>query len=378
MISDTPRPSAAPPDPDSDQCPDQGPDRESDRESSSAPREELRQALHVARLARGRTPSLGGRSERPVCPRCGSRKVHRWGSFSGRQRHRCVDCRRTFSDFTGSPFWHSRKVGSWLPYLDCMAEGCPLRISATHCGVSLATAFRRRHHILRWRTRHGPAAPLLRGAVGLEEIRIPESFKGSRNMPRTSRSHAVPWGRRTVEGRRSLVLLLHSVRSDRTAWSLVRGQAEWCGVFDHRPDPTLLCDTLRAVIRPGSVVQAPVRRGWTGWPGQPRTARERDRRTSARDRQSRAEELGPQAHAAARGARNLRKRLRNWLPRFRGIATRHLPAYLLWFSAWSHAFPNGGRRDSHPSVGGPDHTHEGQGGGLRLLAVLLMPAEADP
>jgi transposase-like protein len=364
MISDSRCPPPAPPDPSVD--------------SMATPMEGLRQILHVARLTRGATVTPRCGSARPTCPGCGSRRVHRWGSFSGRQRHRCMDCRRSFSDFTGSPFWHSRKVGSWLPYLDCMAEGRPLRMAATHCGVSLATAFRRRHHILRWRTLHGPAAPTLRGEVALEEIRIPESFKGSRNMPRAPRSHAIPWGRRTIEGRRSLVLLLHSVQSRRGALPLVRGYARPCGVFDHRPDPLLLRDTLRSLLPPGAVIHAPVRRGWTGWHGQPLSVDTRPSQQSSEAIPAQEGGVRPASHAAIRGVRDLRRRLRTWLPRFRGIATRHLPAYLLWFSAWSHAFPNGTWRGSPPPGVGPDHRGGVGGGGLRLLAVLLTAAEADP
>jgi transposase-like protein len=341
--------------------------------------ERLRQTLHLARLARGTSARPGLGSVRPTCPRCGSRRVHRWGSFSGRQRHRCTDCRRTFSDFTGSPFWHSRKVGSWLPYLDCMAAGVSLRIAAGHCDVSLATAFRRRHHILRWRTGCGPSTPLLQGDVALEEVRIPESFKGSRRIPRAPRSHAVPWGRRTIEGRRSLVLVLHSVRANRGPWPLVRGHASSCGVFSYRPDPSRLQDELRSLLHPGAVIHAPVRRGWKGWPGQPRSKDTWPWSEPVEPLPALGEEVGPAAHAAQRGARNLRRRLRKWLLQFRGIATRHLPGYLTWFNAWSHGFPTAGGGGVRPPDGeDPARRSVVDGSGLRLLATLLTPQEADP
>jgi len=340
--------------------------------------ERLRQSLHLARLARGTTARPGLGSVRPTCPRCGSPRVHRWGSFSGRQRHRCTDCRRTFSDFTGSPFWHSRKVGSWLPYLDCMAAGVSLRVAARLCDVSLATAFRRRHHILAWRARCGPSAPHLQGEVALEEIRIPESFKGSRRLPRAPRSHAIPWGKRTIEGRRSLVLVLHSVQANRGSWPRVRGHASSCGVFSGRPDPSRLRSELRSLLHPGAVVHAPVRRGWRGWPGQPRSAATAPLSEPVEPVPAPRDEVGPASGAAHRGARDLRRRLRRWLLHFRGISTRHLPAYLTWFNAWSHAFPGEGGEGLRRPDGEPNHRSVVDGAGLRLLATLLTPQEADP
>ncbi|TVP47073.1 MAG: hypothetical protein EA350_05890 [Gemmatimonadales bacterium] len=149
-------------------------------------------------------------------------------------------------------------------------------------------------------------------------------------------------------------------------------------MFDRRPDPILLRATLRAVVHPGSVVHASVHRPWTGWPGHTPPTRTRLARRRGGIRHDLAAEVSRQALDAARGARNLRQRLRSWLPRFRGIATRHLPAYLLWFSAWSHAFPNEGRVGTHPPEESPGHGGGMHGGGLRLLAVLLTPAEADP
>ena len=61
--------------------------------------------------------------ERPSCPRCDADRVHRWGSFSGRKRYRCVACRRTFSDFTGTPLAYIKKLPAWSPYCLCMREG---------------------------------------------------------------------------------------------------------------------------------------------------------------------------------------------------------------------------------------------------------------
>jgi len=85
---------------------------------------------------------------RPLCPRCGERRVHRWGQFSGRQRFRCASCYRTFSDLTGTPLAKGRRIDAWPPFLQAMDQELTLRKSAQLAGISVSTAFRWRHKVL--------------------------------------------------------------------------------------------------------------------------------------------------------------------------------------------------------------------------------------
>lgn len=70
-------------------------------------------------------------------------------------------------------------------------------------------------------------------------------------------------------------------------------------------------------------------------------------------------DIAPRMH---QGVVKYRDRLRRWLPRFRGVATRYLPHYLSWFEAWAAVFPDDEALERW-STGGPDcQRHEWSGG----------------
>ncbi len=67
--------------------------------------------------------------EKTSCPHCGSGHFIRYGRTRlGRQRYRCRECRKTFSETTGTPFMYSKKtLRVWADYLFCMGGGLTLR-----------------------------------------------------------------------------------------------------------------------------------------------------------------------------------------------------------------------------------------------------------
>jgi transposase-like protein len=126
------------------------------------------------------------------CPRCGSRKVIRYGFYRcngiSRQRYRCDDCRRTFGDFTGTPLYRTRIPDRWMEYLDCMLDGLSLRRSAWRMGdMSYVTLFYWRHKILSALKKID--VKTFQGVVEMDETFFRYSEKGSRNIigrePRT-------------------------------------------------------------------------------------------------------------------------------------------------------------------------------------------------
>ncbi|WP_435129968.1 transposase [Mycoplasma sp. 6243] len=49
--------------------------------------------------------------EKPkYCHRCGSVKIHKHGSTNNMPRYRCLDCKKTFSNCTGTVFERLRKT----------------------------------------------------------------------------------------------------------------------------------------------------------------------------------------------------------------------------------------------------------------------------
>ena len=118
------------------------------------------------------------------CARCDAPRVARWGSFAGRQRYRCGECKRTFSDLTGTPAAHIKKLHLWSDYARCIAEGVSVRSAARRLHVAVSTAFRWRHRILDelW-VRDNEA---LSGIVEIGDLWFPYSRKGERGLDRKS------------------------------------------------------------------------------------------------------------------------------------------------------------------------------------------------
>ncbi len=75
------------------------------------------------------------------CPECGSKSIVRFGSYNNRQRYKCKDCGKTFSDFTNTPL--SRKVSSEVDsfWLSACKQVHSLRKSAEIVGVPTLLCF---------------------------------------------------------------------------------------------------------------------------------------------------------------------------------------------------------------------------------------------
>jgi transposase-like protein len=292
------------------------------RRDRAAPPADTRLLLHIARLWR-RGANMG--ENRPPCPHCGATWVVRWGSFRGRQRHRCRSCGRTFSDFTGTPFERTRKPGLWVTFADGMARGDSVRRSARVCGIAPSTAFRWRHALLRSDldgdaihkeahallvdalasdpagTRH--RAPLT-GTVACSQLRIPESFKGRSPPSRESRSRAVPWGSRFLAGRRSWVLVLAGARSVHSR--TLRGRLVHIGPMHQTPGPAVLGGVRERHLHGRAKLASSRALRWTRLTKEPLF------------RQREAAQGFGAGRMAALAAAQVRARLRDWLVRFRG------------------------------------------------------------
>jgi len=87
-------------------------------------------------------------STAPICPRCRCEHVTKAGVRNGRQVYKCKNCKYQFRETAKSLVYHMHKYPLLLDYLKCMLEGKSLRACASEVGISLPTSFRWRHKIL--------------------------------------------------------------------------------------------------------------------------------------------------------------------------------------------------------------------------------------
>lgn len=244
------------------------------------------------------------------CPHCASDRIVRWGSFSARQRYRCISCRRTFSDLTGTPAAHIKKIERLRSYAGTLVESASIRRAARAVGVAPSTAFRWRHRLVGHLAMTDRAT--LRGWIELTTCRLPESFKGQRALPRPPRRR----GPRPATLPASQVCVVVALdRTSRLSTDMVRRP---------RVASTDLIQVLGARVRAGALVLAAE--------GPLSASGIFARKTGGTFRDARV------AHRRleldhVENARGYVGRMKDWLSRFRGVATSYLTNYLAWHRA---------------------------------------------
>lgn len=238
---------------------------------------------------------------RPRCLRCGDPRVHRWGGFAGRRRFRCVACRRTFSDFTGTPLANLKRIDRWPAFCRCMLASLSVRRTGRRLGVTKDTAFRWRHRLLAALDASDGSA--LGSTVALDETWFPFSEKGRRDLDRPAR-------RRAAWHRVDMVPIWVSLARDDA------GRTAGTVIGPRRPMAADLVAAIGSRLTAGATVVSTI--GPYGAPGllavRLALAYRRERSSSPR----------------ITAVRDHRLALRRWLKRFRGVATRYLGNYVTW------------------------------------------------
>jgi transposase-like protein len=249
------------------------------------------------------------RVESQGCPHCAAHEVVGWGRSHGLLRFRCKSCGRTFNALTRTPMAHLRKKERWLDHARAMIEGKSLAKTAALCGVHPTTAFRWRHRFLRAPASDKPRS--LRGIVEADETFILESFKGRwSDLPRKARKRGGT-ARHTGLYQDNIPVLVARDRKGAT-FDAVLPQVDGASVEA----------ALAGVVTPGNhligdggkAIAAFARKAGIPFhavpaPGKPT----------------------PKApHLHINNVNAYHGRLKQWLNRFNGVATKNLPNYLGW------------------------------------------------
>ena len=245
-----------------------------------------------------------------ACPHCGSVRFVKDGHANGRQRFRCREtgCARTFNALTGTALAHLRKREQWTRYAEVLIEGVSLREAAHRCQIDKNTAFRWRHRFLRDAAGH--RAEHEAGIVEADETFFLESFKGQRNLSRPARHRGGVAGKRGLSAEQIPVLVVRD-RSGQTAdFKLEKLDAAHV-IAALQP----LLDQEAILCSDSAGVYAAFARA-TGIAHRPLNIQH-----------------GPRVLDGVFHIQNVNayhSRLKNWMARFHGVATRYLPNYLGW------------------------------------------------
>jgi transposase-like protein len=128
---------------------------------------------------------LSRKRKKKPCPHCTSINVYKRGKQQGVQMYQCNDCKRWYSETTGTPLYDIKLKSKWQSYLRCMEQGIPIKKIAKEIGISIQTSFDWRHKILSSLDQFVPKQLSLE--VECDELELALSNKGSRNLNRKPR-----------------------------------------------------------------------------------------------------------------------------------------------------------------------------------------------
>ncbi len=244
----------------------------------------------------------------PTCGHCGSKDVRGWSSQSGLKRYRCQDCSKTFNALTGTPLAQLHRGDAWLAYAQAVADGLSLRRAAERCGIALDTAFRWRHRFLT--TAKEVRAKTVKGIVEADETFIRKSAKGSKRLvgraPRRRGEKAKP-----------------GLSSDDYAPVLIVRDRHGATLDHVLPD--LEAPTFARVMKPVVAQDALLVSAGRGAYGQ---FADREGLLHIALNANKGERTYGSYHIQNVNA--YISRLKDWLRRFKGVATHYLPSYLGW------------------------------------------------
>lgn len=242
------------------------------------------------------------------CPCCAGTALYRWGKQSGLQRYRCRVCGHTFTALSGTELSHLRHKDRWLSYGEALCEGLTVRKAAAACGIDKNTAFRWRHRFLKQPAQ--TKATNLQGIVEADETFFPHSLKGQRSLPRQARRRGSAIHQRGTGKEQVPVLILRDRHGATTDFKLDKADIATVEPIlrQHLAQDAVLCSDGAAVYRQAAHHLSLAHRPLNLSKG--------------------IRVLGKVYHIQNVNAYD--SRLKTWINRFHGVATKYLENYLGW------------------------------------------------
>jgi len=241
------------------------------------------------------------------CPHCETTGAVIRGRANGLRRYHCRGCGKTFNAVTGSPLARLRHKEVWTTYAESLSAGDTIKQASERCGVAETTAFRWRHRFLQ-AAKGEPQK--LRGIVEADETYMLDSRKGERTLDRKPRKRGGKAAKRGLS-REQVPILIATDRSGATV----------SGVLDEVTGK-VLAERLGPVVDRDILL---VTDGGTAYP--PCAAKLGVTHEVLNQRTG--ERVRGDLHLQTVNSRH--ERLKTFLRRHRGIATRYLNSYLAWY-----------------------------------------------
>ncbi len=245
------------------------------------------------------------------CPHCESKKLRANGKLKQVQRYVCNSCGKNFSETTGKIWYNLKKKDKMNAYLYCLLSGYSIRKSAKQTGISIQTSFDWRHKLLTafssvW-------VEDFEGICESDEMFFLHSEKGNRKLQRKPRKRGGKASKRGISDQQVAVI----ATCDRTGKKDMKVAA--MGRISKKDIDKVLQGKLSKV----DTLCSDSHRSYAAF--------------------AKSEQVEHKKFNASKGQRvkdkvyhvqnvnNMDMRLRKWMGKFNGVATKYLQNYLNWF-----------------------------------------------
>lgn len=249
-------------------------------------------------------------AEAPVCPHCDGTTLIKWNRSSGLQRYRCKPCNKTFNALTGTALAQLHKRELWLGHAQALVDGISLRKVAARLGIDLTTAFRWRHRFLAAPKETKPRR--LEGTVEADETYFLYSEKGAPDLRRPARKRGGKAGKPGLSAEQVPVLIARD-----------RLGATTDAVLPDR-SAAAIKTVLGPVIDTAAILVSDGAKAYRAFADEARILHV-ELNLSAGERRWGIYHI--------QNANSYDGRLKGWMRRFNGVATKYLPSYLGWHRA---------------------------------------------
>jgi transposase-like protein len=246
-------------------------------------------------------------ADTPVCPHCQNSQIIKWNRSSGLQRYRCKPCDRTFNAFTGTPLAQLHKRELWLGHAQALVDAISLRKVAARLDIDLTTAFRWRHRFLRAPKEVRPQR--LEGTVEADETYFLYSEKGAPDLKRPARKRGGKAQKPGLSEEQVPVLIARD-----------RLGATTDAVLPDRSAASIKT-VLGPVVDAAAILVSDGAKAYRAFADEARILHV-ELNLSAGERRWGIYHI--------QNVNNYDSRLKGWMRRFNGVATKYLPSYLGW------------------------------------------------
>jgi len=243
----------------------------------------------------------------PQCPHCRSTAIKKWGSANGLRRYRCKGCKVTFNALTGTPLAQLHKRELWGAHGQALIDGISLRKVAKRIGVDLTTSFRWRHRFLR--APQALKAQKLEGTVEADETCFLYSQKGSRDLDRPARKRGGKASKRGLSAEQVPVLIARD-RNKATTDQVLRDRSE-----------AAITEVLGPIVSSDAILVSDGAHAY-------RAFADKAKILHVELTVSKGEYTWGIYHIQNVNAYT--SRLKGWMRKFNGVATKNLGTYLGW------------------------------------------------